>query len=60
MYVLEKQRKKFNDKAWQGIFVGYKGKNLYKIYYSLTRKIYKIWDVDINKKLLYNKSKTNL
>ena len=31
VHVPEKLKKKLNDGAWQGIFVGYKGRNLYRI-----------------------------
>lgn len=43
----------------QGIFVRYKRKNLYKIYHPLTRKIYKTQNIDIDKRLLYNKLEAN-
>ena len=33
-------RKKLKNRAGQGVFIGYKKKNLYKIYYLLTKKIY--------------------
>ena len=33
-------RKKLKNRARQGVFIGYKKKNLYKIYYLLTKKIY--------------------
>ena len=54
--VPDKLRKKLIDRGWQGIFVGYEGNNLYKIYHPLTGKIHKTRDVDINEGLLYNKS----
>ena len=59
VHVPEKQRKKLNDRAWQGIFVGYEGRNLYRIYHPLTRKIHKTRDVDIDEGLLYDKSEVN-
>ena len=37
----EKLRKKLNDRDWQGIFVVYEGRNLYKIYQPLIGKIHK-------------------
>lgn len=40
--------------------MSYETTNLYKLYYLFTRKIYRIQDVDIDKNLLYNKSKINL
>ena len=60
VHVPKKQRKKLNNRAWQGIFIGYEGKNLYRIYHPFTGKIHKIQDVDIDKRLLYDKSKVNL
>ena len=59
MHIPEKQRKKLNNKAWQGIFIGCKGKNLYRIYHPLTGKIHKTQDVNIDKELLYDKSEVN-
>ena len=59
MHVPEKMRKKLNDRAWQGIFVGYEGNSLYRIYHPLIRKIYKTRDVDIDEGLLYDKSEVN-
>ena len=41
VHVPEKLRKKLIDGAWQGILVGYKGHNLYRIYHPLTGKIHK-------------------
>lgn len=40
VYVFAKMRKKLKNRAGQGVFIGYKKKNLYKIYYLLTKKIY--------------------
>ena len=60
VHVPEKLRKKLKDRAWQGIFVGYKGRNLYKIYQPLTGKINKTRDIDIDEDLLCDKSKVNL
>lgn len=57
--ILEKHSNKFNDRAWQGIFISYKKTNFYRIYYLLTEKIHKTRDVDIDKNLLHNKSKVN-
>ena len=59
MHVSKKLRKKLNNKAWQEIFVVNKEKNLYKIYHPLSRKIHKTRDVDIDKRLLYDKLETN-
>ncbi len=59
VHVPEKLRKKLNDRAWQGIFVGYEGRNLYRIYHPLTGKIHKTRDVDIDEGLLYDKSEVN-
>ncbi len=59
VHVPEKLRKKLNDRAWQGIFVRYKGKNLYRIYHPLTGKIHKTRDVHIDESLLYDKSEVN-
>lgn len=59
MHVPEKLEKKLNNGAWQEIFIGYKEKNFYKTDHPFTRKIYKTWDVDIDKGLLYNKSEIN-
>lgn len=39
--------------------VSYEEYNLYQIYQFLTRKIHKIWNIDIDKSFLYNKSKFN-
>ncbi len=60
VHVPEKLRKKLNDRAWQGIFVRYEGRNFYRIYHPLTRKIHKTRDVDIDEGLLYDKSEVNL
>lgn len=60
MHLAKKLRKKLNDRAWPRIFVRYKEKYLYKIYYPFTKKILKTWDVDINKNLLYDKSEFNI
>ncbi len=59
VHVPEKLRKKLNDRAWQEIFVGYEGRNLYRIYHPLTGKIHKTRDVDIVESLLYDKSEVN-
>lgn len=59
VHVPEKLRKKLNDTAWQGIFVGYEGRNLYRIYHPLTGKIHKTRDVEIDEGLLYDKSEVN-
>ena len=59
VHVPEKMRKKLNDRAWQGIFVGYEGNSLYRIYHPLTGKIHKTRDVDIDEGLLYDKSEVN-
>ena len=52
-------RKKLNNRVWQGIFVSYERNSLYKIYYSLTGKIHKTQDINIDEGLLYNKFKVN-
>lgn len=52
-------QRKLNDTAWQGIFVGYEGRNLYRIYHPLTGKVHKTRDVDIDEGLLYDKSEVN-
>lgn len=49
-------RKKLTDRAWYGIFVRYEANKFYKIFYFLSLKIYKTWNVDLDKGLLYNKS----
>ncbi len=59
VHIPEKLKKKLNDKAGQGIFVGYEGRNLYRIYHPLTNNIHKTREVDIVESLLYNKSEVN-
>ncbi len=59
VHVPEKPRRKLNNRAWQGIFVRYEGKNLYRIYHPLIGKIHKTRDVDIDESLLYDKSEVN-
>ena len=59
VYILEKMRKKLNNRAWQEIFVSYEGNSFYKIYHSFIRKIYQTSDIDIDESLLYHKSKIN-
>lgn len=58
--ILEKQRNKLNDRAWQKFFISYKKITFYKIYYLFIEKIYKTQNVDIDKSLFYNKSEVNL
>ncbi len=59
VHVPEKLRKKLNDRAWQGIFVGCEGRNLYRIYHPLTGKIHKTRDDDMDEGLLHDKSEVN-
>ncbi len=59
VHIPEKLRKKLNDRAWQEIFVGYEGRNLYRIYHPRSGIIHKTQDVDIDKGLFYDKSEVN-
>ncbi len=59
MHLPEKLRKKLNDRAWQGIFIGYEGRNLYRIDHPFIGKIHKTRDVDRDEGLLYDKSEVN-
>ena len=55
----KKKRKKLDKRIWQWIFVGYKGKNQYRIYNPSTRKIYLAQDMKIDEYNLYDKTATN-
>ena len=59
VHVPKKLKKKLTDRAWQGILVGYKRHNLFRIYHFLNGKIHKTRDVDIDKGFLYNKSEVD-
>ena len=48
-----------DERSWQGIFVGYEGKNQYRIYYPQTGKVHVARDVKIDEYNLYDKSVTN-
>ncbi len=44
----EKERKKLNDRSWQGVLVGYENDNQYRIYEPRTRKVHIAKDVKID------------
>ena len=48
-----------DEKSWQGIFVGYEGKNQYQIYNPWTRKVHVVQDVKIDDYNLDDKSAAN-
>ncbi len=59
VHIPKKRRRKLDERSWQGIFVGYEGKNQYRIYNPRTRMVHVAWDVKIDEYNLYDQSATN-
>lgn len=53
-HIPKKKQKKLNNRSWQGVFVGYKGNNQYRIYDPLTGKIHICRDVTVDEGNTYN------
>ncbi len=59
VHIPKEKRRKLDERSWQGIFVGYEGKNQYRIYNPRTGKVHVARDVKIDEYNLYDKSATN-
>ena len=59
VHIAKEKRRKLDERSWQEIFVGYEGKNQYRIYNPRTGKVHGARDVKINEYNLYYKSATN-
>ncbi len=60
VYIPKKNRRKLDERSWQGIFVGYKRKNQYMLYNLRTETVHLYRDVKIDEKNLYDKSSISL
>ncbi len=56
VHIPKKKRRKLDKRFWQGIFVGYEGKNQYRIYNPRTGTVNVYRDVKIDEKNLYDMS----
>ena len=59
VHIPKKKRVKLDVRSWQGIFIGYKGKNQYRVYNPRTGKVHISRDLFVDEQHLYHREALN-
>ncbi len=59
VHILKEKRVKLDVRSWQGIFIGYEGKNQYRVYNPRTGKVHITRDLFVDEQQLYHREALN-
>ena len=59
VHIPKEKRVKLDVRSWQGIFIGYEGKNQYRVYNPRTEKVHITRDLFVDEQHLYHREALN-